>query len=348
MNSPIPRLSYFIIFCIVLLLATAFLGFAANPSYAQTSGAPPSGGIVPCGGPGQDPCNLCHLYKLAKNGIDFMLFGFALPVAVIALLIGGIFLLASRGNPQMMQTGKSAISNTVIGVIIAFSAWLIIGTVLNTLGYENKGFSAAWNEFPTCQPAQGGGPGPGPEKEFWCRPSCRNVDNCATDCNSEDTVCGTTRPPASACSGEEPPAPGPGPGPTPPGTLTHEEAKQQLDDAGITITSSGNCSDKTNGSCTSLDGVRQSTIDGIINVKQECGCNVVVSGGTEAGHSTSGTCNHGNGCKIDMSLNPALDTYVQSTYEPIGQCFPQASACYRSPTGQIWAKESNHWDVAFP
>ena len=119
-----------------------------------------TGGIVPCGdfSRGQPPCNLCHLYTLTKNGVDFMLFDLILPVAIIALLIGGIFLLASRGNPQMIESGKNAIVNTVIGVVIAFGAWLIIATIVNTLGYD--GFTAAWNVAPTCKQsvaAQGGG-----------------------------------------------------------------------------------------------------------------------------------------------------------------------------------------------
>ncbi|GEM_PF-2202360 len=131
--------------------------------------------LVPCGYGGLPRCTLCHLYNLADNLIDFMLFGFALPVAVIALLIGGIFLLASRGNPQMMETGKRAIANTVIGVVIAFAAWLIIATVVNTLGYDGK-ITPAWYEFPECKPSQAGTPSTpsGPE----CTPG--DIEGCVT------------------------------------------------------------------------------------------------------------------------------------------------------------------------
>lgn len=116
-------------------------------------------GIVPCGYGTLPPCNLCHFYNLAKNGIDFMLFRFLVPLAVIALLIGGIYLLASRGNPQMIETGKNAITNTVIGILIAFAAWLVIATILNTLGYQ--GFTPGWSDPPVCvnpiRPLSGGG-----------------------------------------------------------------------------------------------------------------------------------------------------------------------------------------------
>lgn len=129
-----------------MAVIVALIAFAPAIAFAQTG---PTNGIVPCGYGGLPSCDLCQLYVLAKNGVDFMLFDLILPVAIIALLIGGIFLLASRGNPQMMETGKKAITNTVMGVIIAFAAWLIIATIANTLGYT--GFTGAWNKAPTCQ-----------------------------------------------------------------------------------------------------------------------------------------------------------------------------------------------------
>ena len=116
--------------------------------------------IVPCGtkknpdGTIANPCNLCYLYNLTSNVVNFCLFCLILPISILALLIGGIFMLASMGNPQMLQTGKTAITNTIVGVIIAFASWLIIATIVNTLGY--KGFTAAWNVAPTCKQSLAG------------------------------------------------------------------------------------------------------------------------------------------------------------------------------------------------
>src|SRR3989338_4750164 len=123
-------------------------------------------GIVPCGteknpdGSIANPCDLCDLYVGTKNIIDFLLFDFILPLAIVAFLIGGIFMLASSGNPQMLQTGKTAITNAVLGIFIAFGSWLIIATILNTLGYSN--FTAAWNEPPICKPPLVAQPPPPP------------------------------------------------------------------------------------------------------------------------------------------------------------------------------------------
>jgi hypothetical protein len=111
--------------------------------------------IVPCGtrAGNTEPCTLCHLYNLAKNILDFLLFWLALPIAVLVLLGGGILLLVSTGNPSTIQRGKDAMQNAVIGLIIAFAAWIIINTILATLGFitfQGTGGPADWFEAPTC------------------------------------------------------------------------------------------------------------------------------------------------------------------------------------------------------
>ena len=183
---------------ILIIVSTALL-CAPYAAFAQ-------GGIVPCGNPPGAPCNLCHLYALAKNVIDFLLFDFILPVAVIALLIGGIFMLASRGNPQMLERGKSAIANTVIGVVIAFASWLIIATVVNTLGYNSQ-FTPAWNDAPICQAsiaAQSSSPNTGQPPPPNTSGSCSPVPNgpCAVS-NLSSTCWGSRASNASQiCRGE--------------------------------------------------------------------------------------------------------------------------------------------------
>src|SRR3989344_179392 len=246
---------------LILLSGAIFILFnilAPSATFAQTG---PIGGIVPCSdqkdanGIITNPCNLCHLYTGAKNIVDFMLFDLILPLAVVALLIGGIFLLASQGNPQMMETGKKAITNTVIGVIIAFGSWLIIATIVNTLGY--KGFTAAWNEPPTCKESIAGTgglipPGGAPQKKFCVIPEQAGQPAKCDNLGSED-VCIKGSPTESACAirGGTCETLCPVVPPTD-GTLTHDEAKGQLDAASISISSSGNCSDRSNPNCTSL------------------------------------------------------------------------------------------------
>jgi hypothetical protein len=72
------------------------------------------------------------------------------------------------------------------------------------------------------------------------------------------------------------------------GQYTNAEAVAALQAAGISVTSTGNCSDQTNPQCTSLDGIPKSLIDKLIAVKADCGCTFHVTGGTEVGHATHG------------------------------------------------------------
>ncbi len=102
-----------------------------------------------------------------------------------------------------------------------------------------------------------------------------------------------------------------------PGTYTNAQAVQFLKQAGIGIWSSGTCSDQNNSHCTSLEGIPQSTINTLINIKNGCvaatpGCDVTVTGGTEVGHET-----HGPGKPVvDLRYNQALATYIYDNYDP--------------------------------
>jgi hypothetical protein len=139
--------------------------------------------------------------------------------------------------------------------------------------------------------------------------------------------------------------------------LSDAEARNKLASAGIG-------SKTTN---TTLEGMKQATVDELIRMKNECDawmkkyypnenkgqCNVFITGGTENGpHSNKGTCNHGNGYKADFGLNSRLNEFIEKTY-----CCKRGNKCtycdvrmgdgalmYYSPTGAVYAKESNHWD----
>jgi hypothetical protein len=95
--------------------------------------------------------------------------------------------------------------------------------------------------------------------------------------------------------------------------LTHSVALSQVSAAGIGISSSGGCSDRNNGRCTSLDSINCKSIQEIIQYKKKSGCATIITGGTETGHS-SGTYSHWNGYKIDIGLNSCHKSYIESTF----------------------------------
>lgn len=84
----------------------------------------------------------------------------------------------------------------------------------------------------------------------------------------------------------------------------------------IGVTSSGNCSNRNNPNCTSFDGLKQATLDGMVSLaKASPDTKFVVTGGTEVGHAgacdagESGT--HGCGDKLDLAANASTNQFYQ-------------------------------------
>ncbi|RZS34470.1 hypothetical protein EV193_109261 [Herbihabitans rhizosphaerae] len=122
--------------------------------------------------------------------------------------------------------------------------------------------------------------------------------------------------------------------------LTHAQATSRLRAAGITWSSSGNCSDRNNPTCTSFSQVNLATIQGAETLKKASGCALNITGGTETGHA-SGTYSHWNGYKLDYSLYTCVGNYIRNNFSYIG------GNKWKSGSGNIYFLESNHWDVTY-
>ncbi|GAA2473306.1 hypothetical protein GCM10010406_06410 [Streptomyces thermolineatus] len=127
--------------------------------------------------------------------------------------------------------------------------------------------------------------------------------------------------------------------------LTHSQATSMLKSSGITWSSSGGCSDRYNSTCTSFEQVNLATIQGAQTLKSASGCALNITGGTETGHS-SGTYSHWNGYKLDYSLYSCVSNYITGNFTYIGLRGDGAPQ-YKSGSGNIYAKEGNHWDVTY-
>ncbi len=127
--------------------------------------------------------------------------------------------------------------------------------------------------------------------------------------------------------------------------LTDATARSRLSTASISVSSSGNCSDRNNASCTSLDQVRAASIRGAISLKGASGCGLIVTGGTEVGHA-SGAVSHSTGYKLDFSFNSCITGFIQNSMTYIG-LRGDGAAQYQDARGDVYARESTHWDVIF-
>jgi hypothetical protein len=122
--------------------------------------------------------------------------------------------------------------------------------------------------------------------------------------------------------------------------MTHDEATAALSSSGITWSSSGNCSDRDNSTCTSFEQVNVTTIQGIQTLKSASGCSINVTGGTETGHA-DGTYSHWNGYKLDISKDSCVDGYITGTFSYIG------GSKWQSAADNIYYDESSHWDITY-
>ncbi|MFD3571150.1 hypothetical protein [Streptomyces sp. NPDC058667] len=127
--------------------------------------------------------------------------------------------------------------------------------------------------------------------------------------------------------------------------ISHETATAMFLEAGITWSSSGNCTDRNNPTCTSFEQLNLESAQGALSLKQASGCAVHITGGTETGHA-SGTYSHWNGYKLDFGKQTCLNKYIKYTFTYIGNR-SDGARLYESATGNIYADEGNHWDVLY-
>ena len=104
-------------------------------------------GLVPCGGyefddtgalTGEEPaCNFAYIIVLAQNVIEFLIFKLAAPLAALVIAWAGFLYLTSAASPAQREKAKKILKNVVIGFILALAAWLIVKTLLSSLGVES-------------------------------------------------------------------------------------------------------------------------------------------------------------------------------------------------------------------
>ncbi|WP_267243264.1 peptidoglycan-binding domain-containing protein [Streptomyces sp. PR69] len=127
--------------------------------------------------------------------------------------------------------------------------------------------------------------------------------------------------------------------------LTHSQAASMFRAAGIAWSSSGNCSNRNVRTCTSFEQIRRVTAEGTVALKKASRCSLHLTGGTETGHA-GGTYSHWNGYKVDFRPDSCISNYITGTFTYIGKRGDGAKQ-YKAASGNVYARESNHWDVTF-
>jgi len=117
-----------------------------NPTSGNQSGSdfvgPPaptannSGGLIPCDGTPEHPCNFSAAVTLINNAIQWFI-GISIAIASITFMIAGAQILMNPSNPGKREDAIEMFKKTAIGIIIVLIAWLIVHTILITFVNPN-------------------------------------------------------------------------------------------------------------------------------------------------------------------------------------------------------------------
>jgi hypothetical protein len=87
-----------------------------------------------------NPCDFNTLMTLINNVINFLLITLATPLFALILIYVGWLYLSSGGSSENVTKAKKILKNAFIGYVIALAAWLIVKTILTTLGFTGPMF----------------------------------------------------------------------------------------------------------------------------------------------------------------------------------------------------------------
>ena len=234
-------------------------------------------------------CRACDLAVLG-NRIMVWLIGIVAVIFSILAAVAGIRLVTSGGNQSAKESAKSMLTNAIIGLIIILAAWLLVDTIMRVLVGDNgqiQGFGP-WSQIECWDQIRPG------QVTFESVPEPPGANTVPTGTNTVGNVPFTAAGNVSASPAR-----------------TAAQAQQALAAAGVL----------DGGNVISYMGMRQVAIDGVIQINNQCQCNVTVTEVTGGTHSTRGIFTHANGYKVDIRTrdNPQLVSFVENNFTFTGR-----------------------------
>lgn len=224
------------------------------------------------------PCDFCKAVGMIGAIIHFLLYFVIAPLAVVAFVVAGGFFLFGGTQPNLITKGRKTLQVTVIGTVIAFSAWIAVNTVIDELGPNDSILWLPWNEIPECN-TEGGTP-----IEHIAEPVTGSVTTGAvtTGARTLDSAAGLK--------------------------ALNDKGIDIIDTTGRTNTPCETLSEAQRVKCTGTAGLAEQTIDNLANVKTICSPNSrlqVVGLQETTGHADN--TNHSNGYTADLENQGLLN-----------------------------------------
>lgn len=133
---------------LVLLFLIVFLVFSF-PLFSQVEAGGLVPPLVPCGGP-ENPCQFCDFFVLFDNIFRFVLFRIVPPVAVLMIVIAGAMFISAyffEGGVALFNQAKKLLTYVIIGLIIIYTAWLIVNLFFQIIGVKEWTGLRTWWEI---------------------------------------------------------------------------------------------------------------------------------------------------------------------------------------------------------
>lgn len=100
-----------------------------------------AGGLVPCDGGKENPCNFNSFITLINKIITFATMELGLPIAAIMFAYAGFLMVTAGESASEARTrAKDIFLNTLKGLLIALCCWLIVHSIFQVLGYTDAGW----------------------------------------------------------------------------------------------------------------------------------------------------------------------------------------------------------------
>jgi hypothetical protein len=105
-------------------------------------------GIVPCSGsslhtgsgpgPADKECGFEEFIALFNRVIVFLLFYLAAPLAVVSFVYAGFMYMTAAGDTGKISKAHDIFKNVLIGMVLAFGAYLIVTAILKGLEVDSS------------------------------------------------------------------------------------------------------------------------------------------------------------------------------------------------------------------
>lgn len=124
-----------------ILIVAALLIFSFVPVTANAQG------LVPCGGPGQPACELCHVFQMFGTIVNTIVWKVVPAIATIMIIVAGIRFFTAMGKPAELEKIKKMFIGIVAGFLLVVLAWSVTVALYSAMG---AGSPVGWWNIPGC------------------------------------------------------------------------------------------------------------------------------------------------------------------------------------------------------